>query len=54
MIAAIRSAGDAAYVIGLLLVVGCLVAAAVVAFRGAWLAALVLCAVALVAAVLLL
>jgi hypothetical protein len=54
MIAAIHSAASAAYVIGLILVVGCLIAAAVVAFRGLWVAALVLCAVALVAAVLLL
>lgn len=52
--AAVHSAAGAAYVVGLILVIGCLIGAAVLAFRAAWVAALALCAVALVAAVLLL
>jgi hypothetical protein len=52
--AAIHSTAGAAYVVGLVLVIGCLVAAAVTAYRGAWVVALALCGVALVAAVLLL
>jgi hypothetical protein len=52
--AAIHSAAGAAYVVGLVLVIGCLVGAAVCAYRTAWVAALALCGVALIAAVLLL
>lgn len=54
MIAAIHSATGAAYVVGLVIVIGCLIAAAVLAYRAAWVAAIALCGVALIAAVLLL
>jgi hypothetical protein len=53
-LAAIHSTAGAAYVVGLILVIACLVAAAVTAYRGVWVVALALCGVALVAAVLLL
>jgi hypothetical protein len=42
------------WVLGLIIVVGCLIAAGVAAFRSLWIAALVLLAVAVVAAFLLL
>lgn len=48
------STGDAETLLGLLIVVGCLIAAGVLAFRSAWIAALALCGVAIVAALLLL
>lgn len=54
MLAAVHSAAGVAHVVGLVLVIGCLVGAAVCAYRAVWVAALALCGVALVAAVLLL
>jgi hypothetical protein len=54
VVAAIHSTAGAASLIGLVIVIGCLIAAAVTAYRGAWIVALALCGVALVAAVLLL
>lgn len=57
MIAALHGSAAAdtlAYLIALIIVIGCLVAAGVSAYRGAWIAAGALCLVAIVAAVLLL
>lgn len=54
MIAAVHSSYEVAHLVGLVLVIGCLIAAAVTAYRGLWVVAVALCGVALVAAVLLL
>jgi TRAP-type uncharacterized transport system fused permease subunit len=54
MLAAIHSTGQAAYLVGLVLVVACLIGAAVTAYRAAWIACACLIAVALFTAVLLL
>lgn len=54
MISAIHSSYEVGHLVGLILVIACLIAAAVLAYRAAWIAALALCGVALIAAVLLL
>lgn len=54
MFAAIRDSADIGYLLGLLIVIGCLIAAGVSAFRAAWVPALCLAGVAIVAAFLLL
>jgi uncharacterized membrane protein YraQ (UPF0718 family) len=49
------NASHIAWILGVFIVIGCLIAAAVVVYRGRdWFAALVLCFIAVVAAVLLL
>lgn len=53
-LAAVHSAHSAVFLIGVLIVVGCLIAAGVAAFRSLWVAAGALLAVAIVAAFLLL
>lgn len=45
---------EAVRLLGLLIVIGCLVGAGVMAYRAAWIAALLLCGVAIVAGALLL